>query len=185
MRVLVLFEMSGRVREAFKNKGHYAISVDLLDTLIPGEHLKMNIFDLDLDYIKTFDIVIAFPPCTYFSQAGNRWFKTDPTRYKKLDDSIKLIHYIWNLPVKKICMENPATGTMKKYLPISQDIQPYWFGEEYEKRTGLWLKGLPLLFPTHINLNYIHSWTQYHSHGSKNRSLTPYGLAQAMADQWG
>ena len=184
MNVLVLFEMSGRVREAFIKNGHYAISVDLQESLLPGNHLVSNVYDLDIEWIKTFDLIIAFPPCTYFSLAGNRWYVNNPDRYNKLNESIDLINWVWNLPVKYICMENPSTGRMKNYLPISQDIQPFWFGENYAKQTGLWLKNLPLLFPTDINMNYIKSWTQHRMGSGIKRSITPWGIANAMADQW-
>lgn len=46
MRVLLACECSGRVREEFKKRGHYAMSCDLLDTEIPGNHYKGDVMDV-------------------------------------------------------------------------------------------------------------------------------------------
>ena len=95
---------------------------------------------------------------------------------------------------------------MKRFqLPkYSQIIQPYYFGEPYNKRTCLWLKGLDELRPTNIVEPekerykwYSHSlgkemtlskWYQKankNGEWSKNRSKTFHGIAEAMAEQWG
>ena len=62
LRILVACEYSGTVREAFKALGHYAMSCDLLDTEIPGEHYKGDVRDILCD---GWDIMIAHPPCTH------------------------------------------------------------------------------------------------------------------------
>lgn len=67
MRVLVACEFSGIVREAFKKHGHDVWSCDLLPTEIPGNHIQGDIREVLSD---GWDIMIAHPPCTYLSRAG-------------------------------------------------------------------------------------------------------------------
>lgn len=70
-----------------------------------------------------------------------------------------------------------------KILVACEESQPYWFGHPYSKRTLLWLKGLPPLFGTLIEPEFV-SWTSIHS-SAKIRSKTFEGIAAAMAYQWG
>lgn len=83
MRVLVACEFSGRVRDAFIKKGHDAISCDLLPTERKGPHYQGDVFDIIDD---GFDLMIAHPPCTYLSNSGVRWFKTDINRWPNMID---------------------------------------------------------------------------------------------------
>lgn len=46
MRVLIACEFSGTVREAFRRKGHHAVSCDLLPSEIPGIHYTGNVLEL-------------------------------------------------------------------------------------------------------------------------------------------
>ena len=71
MKVLVACEYSGRVRDAFKAKGHDAISCDLLPTEVEGKHYKGDIKDIIYD---GFDLMIAHPPCTHLAVSGSRHF---------------------------------------------------------------------------------------------------------------
>ena len=80
-----------------------------------------------------------------------------------------------------------------------QYIQPYQFGHNASKKTGLWLKNLPLLKPTKfIEPRFIDGkarWDNQTDSGqnklapSENRwqlrSKTYSGIAEAMANQWG
>jgi hypothetical protein len=185
MKIIVLFERSGRVRDAFIKKGHDAISVDIVPSMSDfGRHLQMEISKVSMPYsfLSQFDMIIMFPPCTYFSACNRYLNKRDVSRALHMKRDLELIEYLWNAPVKYIAMENPSTGSLKNYIQISQDIQPYEYGGDYAKATGLWLKNLPLLFPTHIDLVHEKNWVQ--NTKKKNRIITPYGLADAMAEQW-
>ena len=90
MRVLVACEYSGIVREEFKKRGHDAWSCDLLDTEIPGKHIKGDALRILND---GWDLMIAFPPCTYLTCSGNKWFKPEfknrfPTREQDRKNAI-------------------------------------------------------------------------------------------------
>src|SRR6266852_6055168 len=74
MRVLVACEFSGIVREAFRAHRHDAWSCDLLPSEIPsGRHIQIDVRTL-LQGADDWDLLIAFPPCTYLAVSGARWF---------------------------------------------------------------------------------------------------------------
>jgi hypothetical protein len=195
MRVLVACEYSGRVRDAFIAKGHDAMSCDLLPTDVVGPHHQGDVFDLDL---TQFDLMVAHPPCTYLTNAGVTWLHRDPSRWAKLDDGAAFFKRLLEVPIPRICVENPI---MHKYakeriggVKQTQVVQPWMFGHMEQKATCLWLKGLPPLTPTNNvkeammalpdnqrqRLHYLppgpDRW--------KLRSTTYQGVADAMAAQW-
>ena len=81
MKILIACEYSGIVREAFREKGHDVMSCDLLPTEIPGKHYQGDIFDVIDD---GWDMMIAFPPCTYLCNSGVRWLYEQKDRYQKM-----------------------------------------------------------------------------------------------------
>ena len=154
LRVLIACEFSGIVREAFKAKGHDAWSCDLLDTEIPGQHIKGDVLEILKD---GWDLMIAHPPCTYLANSGVRWL-FDKDINKRRDRLVALRSAIMdfadllNAPIGKIVIENPiqhkyAREYIRKY---DQIIQPWQFGHGETKATCLWLKNLPELKPTNI-----------------------------------
>lgn len=142
MKILIACEYSGIVRDAFLEKGHDAISCDILPTESkPEKHCQGDVMDIIND---GWDMMIGFPPCTYLSYAGTRSWN-DPGRVWKRLDALAFFAKLWDAPIDKICLENPkgcASPTIAKY---SQIIQPYQFGDPYIKTTCLWIKGLPKL----------------------------------------
>lgn len=195
MKVLVACEMSGIVREAFKAKGHVAMSCDLIDTLIPGWHYKGDVFDIiDLGW----DMMIAHPPCTYLCNSGVSHLHKDPLRWRLLNEGTEFFNRLLNCSIPKICIENPIPH---KYaidrigVKYTQLIQPYHFGHMEQKATCLWLKNLdPLVHTDNVkeamklipakDRNRIH----YMSPGKDRaieRSKTFQGIANSMASQWG
>ena len=190
MKILVAGEFSGIVREAFKAKGHAAWSCDLLDTEIPGQHLKCDVRDILGD---NWDLMICHPPCTHLAVSGARWFKDKKKEQKEALDFVRLL---LNAPVEKICLENPVSVISSKIRKPDQIIQPWMFGDLYKKTTCLWLKNLPKLIPTCKNgYNLMMKLPKkdrekihYQSPGPNRgliRSITPQGFANAIADQWG
>ena len=196
MKILIACEYSGRVRDAFIAKGHDAMSCDIEPTDSPGPHYQGDVRDiLDDDW----DMVIAHPPCTYLTNSGVSWLHKDPSRWQKLDDGAAFFKLFLDLPVERICVENPI---MHKYakeriggLQQSQVIQPWMFGHPERKATCLWLKGLPLLTETDnvkTDMEALPKNKQQRLHYLppsedrwKLRSTTFQGIANAMADQWG
>jgi hypothetical protein len=187
MRVAVLCEFSGIVRDAFTAAGHSAFSVDLLPSERPGEHIRDDIRNVPLDGV---DLIIAHPPCTYLANSGVRWLHERVERWPLLFDAAELFRWVLDLPVPRIAVENPVMHRYARTLigqRQAQSIQPWQFGHGEVKRTCLWLKGLPLLEPTNIvdgRAGVV--WRMAPSETrSQDRSRTYTGIAEAMATQWG
>jgi len=226
MNVLVACEYSGIVRDAFENKGWNAWSCDLLptkseQTKASRKHFEGDIMELlytkdramanriphNLPFIKDFDLLIAFPPCTYMSYAYTGERRFEPKRLLKTADAIKFFVELWNVPINHICIENPV-GVILHVLPYTDIIEPYFWGketgEDYTKRTCLWLKNLPKLeYNKEDNLfgkaTFIKPTKVFYNAGGANRrgnsvlsgftngserSKFHKGVAKAMAEQW-
>ena len=209
MKVLIACEFSGIVREAFKARGHDAWSCDLQKSLINGKHYEGDVFDI---INNGFDLMIAFPPCTFLTVTGNKWFKPEfkdrfPDRYMQRVDGIKFFIRLAEANIEKIAIENPVGIMSTVYRKPDQIIQPYYFGDEARKGTCLWLKNLPKLIhtkndtlfeiKTHVDQGEIVKYKSGKTHAkwyadalkSKDsaniRSKTFQGIADAMAEQWG
>lgn len=182
MKVLVACEYSGIVRDAFLNAGHDAISCDIIDTESnPCRHYKGDVFDI-ID--EGWDMIIAHPPCTHLCVSGARWFKE---KISEQQEAIDFFLRLANADIPRIAIENPVGIMSTVWRKPDQYIQPWQFGHGETKKTGLWLKNLPLLQPTNIvsgRENRIHKIGPSADRW-KLRSRTYTGIADAMADQWG
>lgn len=183
MKILVACEYSGLVRDAFIAQGHEAVSADLLPTESPGPHYRGDVRNI-LD--RGFDIMVAFPPCTYLCAAGARYWDR-PDWEGKQEAALDFVRELMEAPIEKKAIENPR-GIIGSTIRVpDQIIQPYQFGDPWRKMTCLWLDGLPPLKPTeHVeeHSSWIDSIPTYRNRG-KNRSRTFPGVAKAMAEQWG
>ena len=203
MKILVACEYSGAVRDEFIAKGHDAMSCDILPTDVPGPHYQGDVKDILSD---NWDMIVAHPPCTYLTVTGNRWFNIekygDKARQRHLDreEAIEFFMLFANANCDKIAIENPVGIISTRWRKPDQIINPYQFGDPFEKKTCLWLKGLPKLEPTNIvkpppRTKYksgktMPSWyadavSLPKAERSKLRSKTFPGIAKAIADQWG
>lgn len=207
MKVLIACEFSGIVREEFKKLGHDAWSCDLLPTEILGNHYQGNVIDIIND---DWDLMIAHPPCTYLSNIGAKWlYETKPRKTNTLIgeerklaqiDAIEFFMLLINSNIPKIAIENPVGIMSTKYRKPDQIINPWQFGDSFDKRTCLWLKNLPKLVPTDIvergeyttfkSGTRVATWFLDAAKLSKEerqkiRSKTFPGIARAMAEQWG
>ena len=183
MNVLVACEYSGRVRDAFAERGHNAVSVDYLPSETEGKHIQGDV----LDVIKSqkWDLMIAFPPCTDLAVSGAKYFaekRADGRQQKALE----FVNALLDAPIEKIALENPV-GVISTYIrKPNQYVQPWQFGHGETKKTGLWLKNLPLLRPTNVVEGREQKvWLMSPSPNRwKERSRTYEGIAKAMAEQW-
>lgn len=193
MRVLVACEFSGVVRDAFRALGHDALSCDLLPTERPGPHHQGDVRDL-LD--GGWDLMVAHPPCQYLANSGVRWLHTTPGRWGLMEEGARFFRQLLNAPVPCLAVENPVMHRYARDLVggrATQTVQPWQFGEDAAKRTGLWLRGLPPLRPTNVLVKARYA-NQTPSGQNKlgpsperaaNRARTYPGIAAAMAAQWG
>jgi hypothetical protein len=162
MRVLIACEFSGIVREAFKARGHDAWSCDLLPTEMPGKHIEGDA--IEAANSGPWDLMVAHPPCTYLTRAGARWWKG---RESQQDAAVEFVRKLMVAPIPMICIENPPGALTKAIRPPDQYIQPWMFGEDAQKMTGLWLVGLPMLRPTDIVEGVLYCCGQPVQNGDK------------------
>jgi len=195
LKVLVCCEYSGKVRDAFVAKGHDAISCDLLPTESQGKHFEGDVFEM-LD--QRWDLIIAHPPCTALTVAGNSTYGECKPRYSERLEAAAWTEKLWFKCLEmadKVCFENPV-GVLTRLtkMPKASYVQPYQFGHKEQKKTGLFLHNLQPLIPTdnvyaemmklpkniRERLHYLppspDRW--------KLRSTTYQGVANAMAGQW-
>lgn len=201
MKVLIACEFSGIVRDAFAAKGHFSMSCDLLPTEKEGLHYIGNVENILND---GWDLMIAHPPCTYFSRAGIQFIHKQSDRMVKLLSSFEFVKKLWSAPIKKIALENPAGWLCTNWRRPNQIVHPWYFGDNEMKETCLWLKNLPRLqglIEVAENPQLFHPVAEKSRKGSdgkmknkyfmsrmtnaKDRSRTFPGIAKAMANQWG
>jgi hypothetical protein len=204
MKVLIGCEYSGRVRDAFIRRGHNAISCDLLQTESPGPHFKGDIYEM---LNERWDLIIMHPPCTALTVAGNHVYSSGKPRHSERLNAAFWTEQLWFKCLEvceKVCFENPV-GVLGKFtkLPRAQYVQPYDFGENASKKTGLILHGLELIYKTirfpgrrvEYNGRMVERWDNQTDSGQnklapsedrwKLRSTTYPGIASAMAMTWG
>lgn len=203
MKILVACEESQAVCKAFRALGHETYSCDILPA--SGGHPEWHIQGDVLEQLgKEWDMIIAFPPCTYISNAGAaRLYPSkgvlNEERYQKGLKGKEFFMKFYNANCSKIVIENPTPTLVFGMPKYDQVIQPYEYGHPFSKRTCLWLKGVPKLHPTKVLTEYV-SWVSGGSKDSKelprknmgtkirdsvSRSKTFQGIADAMANQWG
>lgn len=181
MKILVACEYSGKVRDAFKARGHDAWSCDLLPTDVEGQHIQGDVLDV---IHQGWDMMIAHPPCTHLAVSGARWFHK---KRKEQQEALDFVSALLNAPIDKIALENPISIISTKIRKPDQIVQPWQHGHGETKATCLWLKNLPKLEPTNIvegRKPRVHMMPPSKDRW-KLRSETYSGIAKAMAEQWG
>ena len=144
-RVLIACERFGVIRDAFIKAGHDAMSCDLVGTAVPGPHYTGDVRDI-LD--DSWDLMIAHPDCTYLCSSGLHWNHRVPGRAQLTEEALDFVRLLMAAPISRIAIENPMGRIGTAIRKADQTIQPYEFGDDASKRTGLWLKNLPPLKPT-------------------------------------
>lgn len=196
-KILIACEESQTVVEHFINKGHNAISCDILPAGKGLPHYQGFLEDI-IGEGSEYDLIIAFPPCTYLSYAATKYWN-QPGRDIKRQYAHNFFMMIANRNCQKIAIENPVGWMNTVYRKPDQIIHPWQFGHNANKRTCLWLKGLPKLTPTNIvakpdpiyvdkisgKKRYFNDAISGGAKGQQERSKTFSGIASAMADQWG
>ena len=209
MKILIACEESQTVCKAFRKLGHEAYSCDILPC--SGGHSEWHIQgDVLLELEKDWDMIIAHPPCTYLSNAGIRWFNEERYGEKAIErkrlrlEAMDFVIKIANNKCEKIVIENPRGWLNSHWKKPDQTVQPWMFGEEFNKPTCLWIKGLPKLIPTNIvgkgemvshitkkgkvktdSKWYYEAFSMPPAERQRFRSKTFQGIADAMASQWG
>lgn len=201
MKILVACKESQAVTKELRRLGHEAYSCDIIPC--SGGHPEWHLQVDALELLKMhWDMILAFPPCTYLTNAGARhlWkgHELNQERYEKGLKAKDFFMRFYNASCSKIAIENPTPSRIYGLPEKTQVIQPYMFGHPFTKRTQLWLRGLPPLHPTEI-VEPKRTWCPSGSYSGKheeksrgmftkdrarNRAKTFPGIAKAMAEQW-
>ena len=216
MKILIACEYSGRTRDAFIMRGFDAVSCDLLPTETPGPHHQGDVRDILND---GWDLLIAHPDCTYLTNSA-AWAYTDGPYHQKIkpetpvgadrrklrQQALDFVRELMASSITHIAIENPVGVISTSIRPASQYIQPYEYGHDASKKTGLWLRNLPRLVPTCLvkgrfvewpkgSGKVVQRWSNQTDSGQncltpskdrwKDRSRTYQGWSDAMAGQWG
>ena len=222
MKILVACEESQAVTIEMRRLGHEAYSCDIQECSggHPEWHIKGDVLPLlngDCEFntmggerhsiAGRWDMIIAFPPCTYLSNAGAcrlypKKGQLDMERYQKGLQAKAFFLRFLNADCPRVAVENPVSSSVFEMPRHTQEIQPYQFNDDgthpYTKKTRLWLKGLPMLIPTTPDCKpvgpYVPAGTgrknreKYgaakRGEDAKNRAKTFSGIARAMAEQW-
>lgn len=207
MRVLLACEESQAVCIEFRNRGHEAYSCDILPCSgnHPEWHIQDDVFNVinwdgyqEGPYVEPFwDMMVAFPPCTYLTISANKWYKDQPPRKSGAlvgrerrnarEEAKEFFMKLWNCDIPRIAIENPIGIMSTEFRKPDQIIQPWMFGHGETKATCLWLKNLPPLVPTEIvegRDQRLHRLTPSPDR-AMIRSKTFPGIARAMAATWG
>jgi site-specific DNA-cytosine methylase len=164
-KILIACEESQAVCKEFRALGYEAYSCDILPE--SGGHPEWHIQDDVFNVINQgWDMMIAFPPCTYLSVSGAQWYyhpkdkdlpieqrRPHPkylNRNKDREYAKEFFIRLYNSNIKHIAIENPVGIMNTQFMKPTQIIQPWMFGDVATKTTCLWLKNLPKLQPTNI-----------------------------------
>lgn len=216
INVLIACEESQVETIAFRKRGFSAFSCDMQECSggHPEWHIKQDVRQVmngkcsfltqngNCHHItKSWDLIIAHPPCTFLTAASAvRMYPKagilDKNRYEKMKKARAFFYEFLEVESLFVAIENPTPLRIAELPKPTTFVQPYEFGEPFSKKTCLWLKNLPPLFPTAIMANhrcFIYSKTASirsggnikFTSGAKNRSKSFLGIAEAMAAQWG
>lgn len=197
MRILVACEESQAVTTELRKLGHEAFSCDIepCGGQHPEWHLQQDVTPL---LLGAWDMLIAFPPCTHLAVSGAAWFE-QKRKDGRQQQGIDFFMQFANADIPKIAIENPVGIMSTKWRKPDQIIQPYEYGDNFSKKTCLWLKGLPMLQGTELVDKgeqttyksgktmpkwYADAFKLPPKERAKIRSRTFPGIAKAMALQW-
>lgn len=169
-QVLIGYSACQLTRAAFEAAGVEAWTCDLLPARGAGDkHLQSDIWEA-LN-ARRWSAAVLHPMCTFLTVSA-AWALKDPdfdrypgigyhqkvkpgtltgaARRQAQQEAIDNFRLLLNLPFP-VAIENPAPSFISRAIrPPDQIIQPYEYGDDASKSTGLWLKDLPKLIPTNF-----------------------------------
>lgn len=205
MNVLIACEESQRVCVEFRKKGHNAFSCDIISCSggHPEWHIRQDVLqvlrggqfvtmDGMVHYVREWDMVIAFPPCTHLAVSGAAWFEKKRTDGRQ-KEGIEFFCNFLDADCEKIVIENPIGIISGDYIPKwfpdlaekhnlpqkpTQIIHPWMFGDNYSKSTCLWERGVKPLIPL-INTEPELEWFEWIDSRTGKHKRQPKWFADA------
>lgn len=228
MKILIACEESQAVCKEMRRLGHECYSCDIIECSggYPEWHIMQDVLPLlngnctfkTMDGVEhtidsKWDMIIAFPPCTYLTNCATRSHSVRCTPMEKINErtlkrisAMKFFMNFVDADCDKIAIENPIGVMNTCYRKPNQVINPYLFAESESdsqnyvtKSTCLWLKNMPELIgnnlpkPDNAKIFGVRpngrafTWEEKLCRAggaSLARSKTFPGIAKAMAEQW-
>lgn len=213
MDILIAYERNQLVTNEFRALGFNAYSCDIKECA--GDHPEWHIRN-DAEKVITghnWLFIGLHLPCTKLAVSGNRTYGKHKPRYAERLNALDYSVRIWNKArrvAKHVYLENPV-GALNgdSRMPRLQTIHPYYFGDEFQKITCLFLHNLLYLvhnktddlfgrkthvskgeFVTFASGKQMPKWyaETASTNSEKNREVrnrTFPGIAKAIAHQWG
>lgn len=188
VRILLACSHTSVLRKCLLDNGHYVLTCDLKKADHPGEHYTGDIFDV---VPRSWDMMIAFPPCTYLARVQAWRCNRSPSRAQMRDNAVQFVKRLSAAEIPRIAIENPIGYLSQVWKQPTQIVRPWWFGDPYRKEICLWLKGVPGLLATLYNpvrrsiSNHVNGRMSQDQKSEIKSSWDWYpGMCQALADQW-
>ena len=213
--ILIALECSGKIRDAFTALGYRNVwSCDLKPSEKPGKHIQGDVRDV---IAKGWRTMIGHPVCKFIAESGQRWLfhpedgdlpfwdrrdhPLHPGRRQKLKEAIDFFEFMWMADIEEKLLENPRPHYLlvERVGQYNQIIQPWMFGDPFQKSTCIWVKNLPTLEPEVIVSKgkfvttsggrrlpewYSKAKVSDKEQTSTDRSRTFDGIANAIARQY-
>ena len=181
-KVLIACECSQVETLAFRQLGAEAFSCDIKRCMggHPEWHIRCDVRQL-LD--EKWDLIVAHPPCTMLARVSAVQLAAGVHTMDDVEKAREFFMMFLDIDCP-VAVENPIPLKVARLPRPSQWICPSDFGHPYTKKTGLWLKDLPPLFPTHGHYIGVGSWIKKVGGNQCKRSRSFEGIAEAMASQW-
>ena len=200
---IIFMESSGVIREAFRARGLnvYSCDIQAADDGSP-HHFRGDARQVIREHPAPF---YGFhPSCTYLCGSGIHW-NNRGRGWEKTDQALGFILWCMSHTDTPYYLENPRGIISTMIRRPDQEVQPYQFGDDASKLTGLWLNRLPRLridadkrLPGRMVMHkgkLVERWSNQTDSGQnrlppsadrwKARSKSYPGIAAAMAEQWG
>jgi len=120
LSTLDLFCGAGGAAQGLKQVGfNKIIGVDINNqSQYPFEFIKSDVFDMNIEYMKQFDLIWSSPPCQAYTFASGRWRNCGIEYPNLIDKTRKLL-----LKIKKpFVIENVTTAPIRKDLMLCGEM---------------------------------------------------------------
>jgi hypothetical protein len=144
MKILIACEHTASLSSEFRKLGHDVTTCDLKKSSVPQFHHQGNLFDV---LYKNWDLVFAFPPCTFLAKAQMHLYVVSSVRSYHRDIAVQFVKDIYNSN-HTVCIENPVGYLNNNWKKPNQIIRPWHFGDPYDKEICLWYKNCPPVLST-------------------------------------
>lgn len=191
MTVIDLFSGLGGFSQAFKDRGHDVITVDVDERFNPDICEDIMAIDVNL-FQDSPEVLLASPPCEKFSVAAisHNWEAIGAERCPRNVDTVMALGYVaktlWlveQLDPHYWVMENPMGMLRKVVGPPTRHTYFASWGDRAKKPTDLWGRLPEMDWPEPKDWEKAPRGSRKGTQGKKGaaeRAMIPYPLSEAL-----